>query len=39
MTILKFFACLLSISVLATPLPKRINGNRINGKRIKGEST
>ena len=39
MTISKFFACLLSISILATPLPKRIDGKRIGGKRINGEST
>lgn len=34
MTISKFFACLLYISVLATPLPKKDNG-----KKIKSEST
>ena len=34
MTISKFFACLLYIYVLATPLPKKDNG-----KKIKSEST
>ena len=34
MTISKLFTFLFSVSILATPLPKRING-----KRIKGEST
>lgn len=34
MYISKIFTFLFSITILATPLPKRING-----KRIKGEST
>ena len=44
MLISKLFTFLFSVSILATPSPKRINGKRINGKRIngkriKGEST
>jgi len=39
MTFSKLFTCLLSVAILATPLPRR-NGNNIRNKaRYKGEST